>query len=89
MTRSSSRTTPERVAIGWFPFLLGAAVAAFAADAKVLMLANLLIGLGFALLLASSKRSTGRLLRVLPRLGAAVIGANLVVLVALFVLDRI
>ena len=89
MAKPRSRRTPERIAVGWTPFVLGAAVAVFAADATLLMFANLLLGLGFALLLASSKRSTGGLLRSLPRLGAAVLAANFVILVALFALDRI
>ncbi len=71
MSKRNSRRTPERIAIGWSPFMLGAAVAVFAADAKVLMFANLLVGLAFALLLASSTRSTGGLLRLLPRFGRA------------------
>ncbi|HWN21343.1 MAG TPA: hypothetical protein VNP93_05185 [Gaiellaceae bacterium] len=89
MARPSSRRTPERLAVGWSPFLLGAAVAVFAADAVVLMLANLLLGAGCALVLASSRRSTGSMLRLFPRLAAAVLAVNAVVLVALFALDRI
>ena len=89
MARSSTRRTPERVAIGWSPFLLGAAVAVFASGATVLMFANLLLGLGFAWVLAGTKRSTGGLLRLLPRLGASVLAVNVVILGALFALDRI
>jgi hypothetical protein len=89
MVKPSSRRTPERIAVGWLPFVLGAAIAVFAADALVLMLANLLLGLGFSLLLAGSQRSTGNLLRLFPRLAAAVLAVNAVVLVALFALDRI
>jgi len=89
MTERQSRRTPERIAIGWSPFVLGAAVAVFTGDVKALMLANLLLGLACALLLASSSRSTGALLRLLPRLGAAVLAVNAVIVIALFALDRI
>ena len=88
MAGPRSRRTPERLAIGWSPFLLGAAVAVFAADAVPLMLANLLLGLVCAVLLASSQRSTGNLLRLFPRLAAAVLAVNVVLLIALFALDR-
>jgi cell division protein FtsX len=89
MARPSSRRTPERLAVGWSPFLLGAAVAAFAGGAVALVLANLVLGLVCAVLLASSHRSTGNLLRLLPRLAAAVLAVNILVLVALFAVDRI
>ena len=89
MARPSSRRTPERLAVGWSPFLLGAAVAVFAADAVVLMLANLLLGVVCSVLLASSQRSTGTLIRLVPRLAAAVLAVNAVVLIALFAFDRI
>ncbi len=89
MGKQRSRRTPERIALGWTPFVLGAAVAVFAAGATVLMLADLLLGLVVATLLASSTRSTGRLLRLLPRLSAAVVAANGAILIALAALDRI
>lgn len=89
MAKPGSRRTPERIAIGWSPFVLGGAVAAFAADATELMLANLLLGLGCAVLLASASRSTWQLLRLLPRLVLAVLAVDGAVLTALFALDRI
>ena len=42
-----------------------------------------------AAVLAGSDRSTGKLIGLLPRVGALVLGANVVLGAVLFVLDRV
>ncbi len=88
MREPKSRRTPERIAVAWAPFLVGALVASFGGSA-VLAIANLVLGAAVAVALASSGRTTGRLLRLVPRAATIVLIANGAVLVTLFALDRL
>ena len=89
MRRTQARRTPERILLAWLPFLCGAFVAGFALDSAPVVFANLLGGLAFAAVLAGTTRTTGALIRLLPRSVVLVLGVNLAVAVVLFVLDRV
>ena len=89
MKRSQARRTPERIFVAWLPFLCGAFVGGFALDSGPVVFANLLGGIAFAVFLAGTTRTTGALIRLLPRGVALVLAANFVVAVVLFVLDRV
>ncbi len=88
MRTPKSRRTPERIAVAWAPFLAGALMGSFAGS-PALAIGNLVLGLGIAVALASSSRSTARLLRLVPRAAVAVLLANGAILVTLFALDRL
>jgi len=83
------RITPERFLLAWMPFLCGAFAAGFALDSAAVVFGNFVVGLVVALLLVRSDRTTGALVRLLPRVLVLVLGVNLVVAVVLFVLDRV
>ena len=89
MGRPQARRTPERILLAWLPFLAGAFVAGFALDSAPVVFANLLGGFAFAAFLAGTTRTTGALIRLLPRSVVLVLGANLVVAVVLFVIERV
>jgi len=89
MRRPRGRRTPERLFLGWLPFLAGALAAGGALESALVAFANLLAGIAVAAVLAGSGRSTGKLIGLLPRLGALVLGANVVLGAVLYLADRL
>jgi hypothetical protein len=83
------RLTPERFLLAWLPFLACGLAAGGALDSARVAFANLLAGIAVAAVLARSPRSTGRLIGLLPLVGALVLGANVVLGALLYVLDRV
>ena len=89
MPRPRPRRTPERFFLAWLPFLCGSFAAGFALDSALAVFGNLLVGLPVAFALAGTERTTRRLITLLPRGVVLVLGANIVLAIVLFALDRV